>query len=55
MEEDDDLGEKTVEYINALLEVLYYHQQFLISKGIAKQEFEDYLNAVATQYSQTIH
>ena len=55
MEEDDDVGEKTVEYINALLEVLYHHQQFLISRGITKQEFEDYLNAVATQYSQTIH
>ena len=55
MEEDDDVGEKTVEYINALLEVLYHHQQFLILKGITKQEFEDYLNTVATQYSQTIH
>lgn len=55
MEEDDDLGEKTVEYINALLNVLYHHQQFLIFKGIDRQEFELYLDSVTLPYSQTIH
>lgn len=52
---EEDEGEQVTEYINALLEVLYYHQQFLISKGINKQEFEDYLNKLTLPYSQTIH
>jgi hypothetical protein len=56
MNKDDDEGEKTIEYINALLEVLYHHQQFLISKGVTKQEFEDYLNnAVTNMHNQTVH
>jgi len=55
MDKGDDEGEKTIEYINALLELLYYHQQFLISKGITKQEFEDYFNNVVNPYNQTIH
>ena len=52
---EEEEGEQVTEYINALLEVLYYHQQFLLHKGIDKQEFEDYLNELTFPYSQTIH